>query len=328
MTGPRRSLWLACAALFAAGILPAGDSLRPQNTTTQDLGALVDGSRDAFVINDEAYVAIQSEGFLGMMFPVIPLANYLPALHSEVIGFAHRRPPLLIEDVSWTAGSNTIDLNFQDELLIDVTFWIVDATEGLPEDVADRSLETAVIFDRERLGVAFDDLEIIDASDDPDAAQFEHFTCALASEIKQQIGFVPGMINAYYTTTVNFGGGVGTGNGVWCGGGVIALGRNTTGNLLAHEFGHAFHIHHVNSNTADFDGTNVMHSSSSNRRYLTEGQTFHAVYHAFSDLNDIYDVRAGQPTRSCPENHYSVDDPICPADQKRVWADGASWPPN
>ncbi len=105
------------------------------------------------------------------------------------------------------------------------------------------------------------------------------------------------------------------------------MGKNTSGHLLAHELGHGFALDHSNtSNDADyFDETNVMHNSSGEREFLTEGQTYRAVFRRGSVLNDLYDVREGAVTRSCPTSEFSYE---CPKSYQRVWADGPTWPAN
>ena len=119
--------------------------------------------------------------------------------------------------------------------------------------------------------------------------------------------------------------------GVWCHSQqIIAMGRQTSGPLLTHELGHAFGLAHTTRPPAvaqHFDTRNVMHPASSNREFLTEGQTFRAVIGSFSSINQIYDVRFGKPTRSCPHG-VSDTDLDCPGLHKRLWEDGPTWPPN
>jgi hypothetical protein len=105
------------------------------------------------------------------------------------------------------------------------------------------------------------------------------------------------------------------------------MGRNASDHLFSHEIGHAFSLGHVNALTMFFDTTNVMHNASNNRNFLTEGQTFRAVVNTGSVINGVYNARPGLITRNCGN---STDTTVadCPAVQKRIWADGAGFPPN
>jgi hypothetical protein len=319
---------LGALATLLAGTASGGDVLRPLNISDSDIGALVDGVRGGVQVNDEGYVHLPPAGFFGVLFPAVPLADFTSG-PGEVIAFAHRRPPILLPDVAWSPASNSVDVAFDDPYRIDVHVWIVDPSSELPAAVLEAGLTTSLIWDKERQGLAFGTFEPHDATTDPDAAQFLDFHCGLADTIQSAIGYVDGAVNVYYVTTVDFGLGAGTGSGVWCGNApsVIGMGRSTSDHLLAHELGHALSLSHTNENTLHFDGTNVMHNSSGVRQYLTEGQTFRAVYNPGSAINAIYDVRAGSPTRACSHSYVESNE-LCPAVQTRVWADGASWPPN
>ena len=57
--------------------------------------------------------------------------------------------------------------------------------------------------------------------------------------MKNQIGFNSGGVNIYYVDTVDIGSGAATMNGVWCGGGLVAMGWNASYHLFVHEIGHA-----------------------------------------------------------------------------------------
>ena len=73
-----------------------------------------------------------------------------------------------------------------------------------------------------------------------------------------------------------------------------------------------------------FDMTNVMHSASNTRAYLTEGQVFRAHLRSASAINAVFGLRAGLPVRDCDRDTLTVG---CPAIAKRIFADGA-YPPN
>jgi hypothetical protein len=308
----------------------AGDEIRPHNTFTTQLGALVDGIKDGSGVNDERYTSLDLGTFYNALFPVIPLDNFVTdAGANEIIAFARRRPPALVEEVPWTPLNDRIDVDFDDEYLITVHVWIVQGPfETLASVAANGNVTTSSIWAQERQGIAFDDYDIIDATNDPDAGPFLDFHCGLDGEnIKAQIGYIPGTVNIYYVDRVEFPNSPPSRwNGVWCSGArIIAMGRYTSGHLLAHEIGHAFNLGHIHTDPAHFDDTNVMYNSSSRRQYLTEGQTFRAVFHGSSAVNSIYDVRAGELIRDC--GHYDAN-VTCPAVYKRIWNDGLAWPPN
>ncbi len=306
----------------------AGDLIRPLNAHPSENGALVDGLRNGDQVNDRRYVELNLGGLFNGLFPAIPIENFdqAPTSHNEILAFSRGHPPALIEDVPWTGLNDTIDVQFEDEYLITAYAWIV--KEGGLTSAQNGCVATAEIWSKERQGLAYDTFEIIHAWDNPSAPDFADFGCAMANEIKTEIGYIPNAINIYYVDRVDFGVGPSTFAGVWCQGSkIIAMGRNTTGHLLAHEFGHGFALDHSNqTNDADqFDTTNVMHNSSNNREFLTEGQTFRAVFRRGSALNNVYDVREGQVTRFCGSNEFTD---LCPKLYQRVWADGPMWPPN
>jgi hypothetical protein len=332
MTRLLKILLLFSAAL---AVLPghAGDLIELQNAATEEVGALVDGSRGSLRVNDARYLKLNLGGFFDAAFPVIPLDEIeFDATRNEIIAFARRRPPVLVPDVPWTPFSDRVDVAFDDELRIPIQIWIVQGPFGDQRlRAAEASLATGMAWLNERTGIAFSTVEITDATTDPDVEPFLDFNCTNDGQaIKTLIGYVPDRLNIYYVNRVDFGTGPSSSRGVRCSTSkIIAMGRNTDGMLLAHELGHGLSLIHPVGSAADglVDTTNIMHNLSSVREFLTEGQNFRAVYNPSSALNEIYDVRAGRPTRGCSQ-HYRDDIANCPAIQKRVWADGASWPPN
>ena len=312
------------------GVAAGGDLLRPKNTTTNELGALVDGDRDGAVVNDQRYLGLALGSFFNAVFPTIPIDNFTSELgHHEIIGFARRRPARLVEDVPWSPVQDKFDIPFEDEYKIKIRIWIVVAPFATHKATASAAVvATTEIWTDERLGVAFNEVSIVDATANPDVIPFLDFHCNDAQAMKDVVGYDPDRLNVYYVKTVDYSAGPGTGNGVWCfNSKVIAMGMFTTPNLLAHEIGHGFSLAHTNNVPQYFDTTNVMHNSSSDRRYLTEGQIFRSIFNVDSALNNIYTVREGQVTRDCPFD-LSVAKPLCPAEQKRIWSDGPLWPPN
>jgi hypothetical protein len=66
-----------------------------------------------------------------------------------------------------------------------------------------------------------------------------------------------------------------------------------------------------------------MHSQSSGRQYLTEGQIFRAHLRTNSAINQLFGLRPGLPTRDCDRDTPTLN---CPVIRKRLWADGALLP--
>jgi hypothetical protein len=329
-------LWPVTAWLLAASSLlspvVSGDVIRVHNTANDDVGALVDGLRAGIAVNDARYLKLNLGGFINGLFPIVPLEEFTPAPQSnEAIVFARGRPPLLLDNLNWSVFDDTIHANFDDEYAIDVRIWIVHGPFETVRNVAlNAGVVTSTIWEHERQGIKFSNFEVTDATDDPDAPGLLDFPpfCEGAEELQTRIGFEPGMVNIYYVRTVDFGSGPGTTSGVWCGSErIIAMGYQTSGPLLAHELGHSFFLGHLSPWPEHFDTSNVMEHSSPNREFLTEGQTFRTVYQPLSSINNIYDVRTGKPTRNCPQG-VSDTDLDCPGLHKRLWEDGAAWPPN
>ena len=97
------------------------------------------------------------------------------------------------------------------------------------------------------------------------------------------------------------------------------MGSGTNDELLVHELGHNFDLEHVNGQPT-FDQTNIMHSASVTREFITEGQSFRSHLDPNSTINSQYAARPGEPTRSCGHSASSND---CTELNTRIWADGA-----
>jgi hypothetical protein len=109
----------------------------------------------------------------------------------------------------------------------------------------------------------------------------------------------------------------GTGRGRACGRDFIVMAERSGLELLSHEIGHSFSLGH-GDNDPLFDQSNVMHSASTRRQFLTEGQLFRSHYNSTSALRSVYGARTGPP-RDCPDG---IASPSCPRLARRLWADG------
>jgi len=278
----------------------------------QAVGVLVDGIEVASgaVVDDATY---------DVHHPVLLLENHTSSAagDSEVVVFTNRRPPALLDPAPWTSGSDVAVVPLQDKMGLAVTVWIV---KGPFEDQRERAIDACVttssIWNSERMGAGFSTFDIKDATGDADADDYFDFDCSMRADMQDDIGRDAGRINIYYVETVD--GGVGRGQACSIGSDFVAMAERSGDELLSHELGHNFDLLHVNA-LADFDQTNIMHSASSTRAFVTEGQLFRAHLRSGSAINDTYGARPGLPLRECGHTTANAD---CPGIGKRIWADG------
>jgi len=288
-------------------LLEAPDLVRFHNLSDPEVGTLLDGQSSLYV-NDLAHITNDSA-----------VTTVFGPGGGEVVAFTLGRPPSVTGQPIWTAGVDTIDVTFRDPVRIAVTAWIVIGPLDSQRDRAvSQAATTTAVWAAERMGLEFAEFEIVDATGDPDASQFQQTTqCNQYTQARGSIGNRTGRINIYYVGTVDGG----RDRGYSCGPAIFMADRSGH-ELLVHEIGHSFGLGHVD-NLDGFNQTNVMHSASSVREFLTEGQVFRSHFNSYSALNDLYGVRpSGQ--RSCPDGEGSQQ---CPELIRRIWSDG-SFPPN
>lgn len=286
-------------------VASAGDIVVLRNRVLE-AGMLVDGGGASGVLNDRGFIVTDST--LQLVLGPSPASN-------EIIAFTEGRPPVLAT-AQWTNSPDTVVVGFFDRIEIPVTVWIVRGPfDTQRQRAASAIMTTAAIWNDERMGISFSDVEFVDATANPDAASlFDQTLCNQQSRTVSSIGQRAGRINVYYVATVDGG----AGRGRACGASFIIMAERSGHELLAHEFGHSFGLGHVDGD-ARYDQTNVMHSASDVREYLTEGQVFRSHYNAFSALRSIYSARS-DPTRNCPD---AVQSTTCPALERRLWPDGS-----
>lgn len=302
--------WVVVATVVLAFVTGC-DAIRIHNGSDNVVGLLVDAQGPNGVLNDHSVASTKiSIGF----------ANYTASPDSnEVVGFTTDRPPQYLA-TPWTSRRDTFDLVFQPLLRIPVTVWIVKGPFDQQRlHAIEACIRTSAILRAERMGVEFGPFEVRDATADPEAPA--HFALpngdagdSVWQPLREDIGFISGRLNIYWVDTVEGR----TGSGWSNFGAQIVMGRNTGDELLSHEIGHAFSLRHTNGN-ANFDVTNIMASASNSRQYVTEGQLFRSHLNQTSVLNALYNARPGEITRACS---HGDSGPLCPAIQKRIWADG------
>jgi hypothetical protein len=367
------SLALLAAILLLSAVLIYGplrfltaatDIIRIVNCSAGEVGVFADGLEGGSDRNDYPFVSRVTGG-------EISIGNFSrsESYPGKVIVFSDNGPPTLWPPTAqeypldWTDGRDVVEVRLEDDYSIPVYVWILTATFDTDDSVygvtplkkaIEANIRTSQIWSSERQGIRFSTFTIIDATKDSNADTYrENFTCQNAKGIKSDIGFVPGAVNIYYVNTVYSL----PDSGVFCDEPgtstyLIALGLQSSDHLLAHELGHGLlgpdHIDCFSTDPHDycnnalarpfFDTTNVMHSASMERKTLTEGQTFRAVFNYESVINILYNARPGLLT--APQfcgNTVSATDPDCPPVQKRLWADEGSvddagnvriWPPD
>ena len=287
-------------------VLSAPDIVRFHNTADYEVGAVLDGANSGFV-NDLTLVS--GDSTVSFVFEASGVSD-------EAVGFTQGRPPEIVTQIPWTTGPDTIDVTFRDPIRIPVTAWIVaEPFAALEARAISQSITTTSVWDNERMGVEFEEFEIVDATQDPDAPQILNTTqCQQQATAETLIGKRSGRVNIYYVNTVDGG----RGRGYSCSSGdVIFMADQSGDELLVHEIGHSFGLGHIDG-LASYGPTNVMHSASSVRQYLTEGQVFRSHFDTFTALNQIYGV-VPPIVRFCPD--FLVNSG-CPELGLRLWADG------
>jgi len=248
------------------------------------------------------------------------------ALADEVITFQTRRAPTW-EQTPWTNFADQNSTTVANTIRVPITIWIVTAPNTFAVQAV-QALSTAIqagaLYDQERLGLDWNLLEVRDATTNPNAATFQNVDGNFG-QLETLIGHVSGRINIYWVSAVN--GGSGNGLGEVANGDTVAVGQNSAPGLLAHEIGHNLALDHVDGDPR-FDGTNVMMSAGGSRQFLTEGQAYRAHIRSISAIrsSQVYGLRPGMPILdSCS---IAATTRRCPKADKRIWADGPTWPPN
>jgi len=190
------------------------------------------------------------------------------------------------------------------------------------------------------------------------------FSCSDHGELIKNVGWQDNAINVYIVNKVSSDNKAvdSAYNAVWCRSHrIVVMGAETNETVLAHELGHAFSLEHINDMAPRyampdcpsptppsectlqclFDRMNTMHSSSSCRESLSDGQVFRTFFNSRSEINQLSlkDIGSNAVTgpgknlnrvRDCEQNMDTNNDG-CPPIQKRLWLDrgeAKNWEPN
>jgi hypothetical protein len=307
------ALLAGLCASCVAGKGGASDRVEISGLQVGEVRLLADGRAGNDQVNDWKCVGPCPIVAVGKNLAGSPTSN-------DLVGFAYRRPMAMAEQPGWTVNADTVPLKFRREIRVPITIWILVKPFGFQRMRAlIAAVRTMAIWRKERMGVVFSEVKIVDASMHPKAAQFRSFTCGMADDLQAAIGRDQGRVNVYYVDKVE--GDTHAGDSCGYGTEFIALGQHASPDLLAHELGHTFYLFHIDADE-NFDARNVMHSNPPvARKHLTEGQIFQAHLVGESALNDTYQARPGEPvwewiayTGLNPARRLAI--------HKRLWADG------
>lgn len=317
------------------------DTIKFAQTAGSEVGVLVFGDQNGTPKLDAAFKS-PNGGDIGV-------GNFTGP-PGQVMAFSLDRAPTLRtteasgpNPFAWTPQRDTVELRLEDVHEIDAIVHVVVGPYDTPDAVTgisqrQRALEARLRAETtwadERAGLRFRSYEVKDATgiirDDPPWTRT--FACVFVGDFPSEIKPEAGKINIYYVNEVATDwDGTGLNAAEWCedsGMGIIAMGKETGPDLLAHEMGHALGIEHIHEppNAPNFDQTNVMYPVSDERAYLTEGQIYRTIVGSGSFLNFALNMFSSTSTRICQTDPQARG--LCPSVQKRIWGDGTAWPPN
>jgi len=304
----RRCVVLICVLFACKDLIHVRDV--PEGT---ECGILVDGKGDE----------ILREKPMRSDHPVFGVKLSSRTDLDSVVAFAHGRSPAFAL-AHWTNGVDLVLLWCPPPTALTITAWIVgsDGAAEVETRVGAAVADANALFASERVGVVLL-LKAVHVVTAP-ASEFEDFNLVVSKKAHDDLGCDAAHFNVYIAKKVL---GV-SGGGMWdeTVPDVIALGREFSRYLLAHEVGHALDLHHPDSASGyreGFDATNLMASNSADRYYVAEGQTFRAHFCSKSHIHSswrFHDEAAYINRWTAGENDTLGDYP--PA-RWRIWPDGS-----
>ena len=177
----RKVQFLAVASL---SILFAGCNARVvlSNTSGTERGVLANGRGSGGVFTYQRFTSTTDTVDLGQQLQ--PSGG-----NDEVVAFESFRPPAITTPVTWTGGSDTVNVAFANEIFIPIRVWILKSPFATQKTRAINScITTSGIWNSERMGLGIGSFDIVDATANPKAANYLAFDCSKQAGIEADIG--------------------------------------------------------------------------------------------------------------------------------------------
>lgn len=299
------------ASLLALTLAAGCDSVVVvQGPADVDVRVLVDAREAGVAFNDRKLLAPHGIVDLGGIDLTGP--------RREMVAFNWRRPPTVFPDLQ--PGVPPVSHEFDGEITIRLHVWIVRGEfAAVKQEAMDHVSRAREILRDERSGIRLGPTIYHDATS-AGSPELLAFDCSRQAALESAAGRTVGAVNVYYVDTVD--GRLNRGERCAILTGFAVISAEAGPALLMHELGHNLGLEHIDFLSSDFDPSNVMHSASDVREFLSEGQTFRMALDPESAINNIYASRPGLLTRGCPTLLYSGQEEDCPVIGCRLWADG------
>jgi hypothetical protein len=345
-------------------LIPAGstfaqspDTVTVANESGNPNGVIIwgDEDRDGIVDWDRDVDHLEFEGSGS-----IPVGGLSSDKLNQVVAFTVGRPPALKTGVTWGSGVDDVSLAYSPVYKIPIKFWILCAKDRCKDGISGNKrghLAAFLLWANKRLRAERTGLElkapddgsyIVDLTGDTAPVLPLNFRTGIPEDEQQQQaevpndcpkledpGFTPktgGAFNVYMVESVD--GEFDRGDSCWTDDSVV-VGRDAIWGTILHELSHDLSLRHVDLEdwVSQVGGTrNLMHSESTRRRYLTEGQVFRMHFSTHSGLNGHLASSRPQtpaqnqnqtqdqgPPRDCGNNPGA--NLTCPPEQTILWAD-------
>jgi hypothetical protein len=290
------------------------DHVRVVNTSREDTGMLI------MYENSRSEPVYHMGSAMGGDFNI---GEWYDTFNTTIVAFAKGKAMGVTGSVNWTDSAESVEVTLRDEIPISLVVWVLSGDSATMRYLALDAIQTTnEIWEAERMGIRITSVDYRYRADPvyaiPDSLlSIQQSDWNKIHALKSVVGYEYGQINIYYVDNVS--NNPRRGSGKSGDSALVILGSLARPALLAHELGHTFRLVHTN-HLPEFDSTNVMHSASDKRRYLTEGQIYRVYVDSRSALNAIY--HAGRPSTVHAQLPDVVGHGQCPRLSTRIWPDG------